>query len=250
MGVYPIIVLALMTASSYGWFFNRDPETATADGQDIDQECLEKADRGDCDFYTCFSRRLYCGQNQYILRHGLYYCQKMEIHKSSFTEQGQRFLEDVTRCMTTSLKPIYRQSYYNCHNLSHNAVAEMERCFRDHAFCTVFRTNTDNFGDIFEFTDLLTRGAGKIWRMIGRLGVSCTLQYAREGVDSIGDLISDGSRHVQEGLGQAVDLAQQGLGQVVDLAEQGVGHAVDLAQQGAGLAVDVANNAVETLTEN
>jgi len=180
MGVYEILAFSLMVACSQAFLLSRGNPVADHEGRPVNQSCLALADEGSCQFYSCFEQRLPCGRDWYILRHGQYYCNKMQTERPNFSEQGQNFLSDAQRCMTQALKPLYQRDYVDCHVLEHQAVASITPCFIDNAFCSTFREEPDNFFQIYEFSDLFTRGAGKVWREITELTVRCGTEYLRD----------------------------------------------------------------------
>ncbi|CAG5133686.1 unnamed protein product [Candidula unifasciata] len=166
-----------LSSVSASWF-RSDPPVATSDGRAIDQSCLALADQGSCDFYSCFERRLPCGRDWYILKTGLYYCNKIERQKVSFSPEGQQFLSNAQRCLTQSLKDMYQRDYVDCHDLEHDAVANITRCFT--GFCDVFESDSEHFLEIYEIRDLFSRGAGKVWRQIVLLATRCGGDALRE----------------------------------------------------------------------
>ncbi|XP_005101218.2 uncharacterized protein LOC101859417 [Aplysia californica] len=180
MGVYHVVLLALTVASCRAFWLSRGNPTALAEGRAVEESCLALADEGSCEFYTCFENRLPCGRDWYMLRHGQYYCNKMQRLSSTFTDAGQAFLSDAQRCLTQALKPLYQRDNVDCHSLEHQAVAAITPCFIDNAFCSVFRDNTDQFARIYDVGDLFTRGAGKVWREIAALALRCTHEYIRD----------------------------------------------------------------------
>lgn len=203
MGLYDLIVLALVAASAQAWLFNERTQTATSDDREVEQTCLDKADAGDCGFYECFERRLPCGRDGYMVRHGQYYCNKMEREKPTFSEEGQNFLDDAKRCMMQRLKEHYQREYTDCHDLEHDAIGSISDCFEDFAFCNVFRDESAKFWNIFEFSDLFRRGAGKIWREIFALTRQCSAVYLRDISSQAGQSISESINSMVDTLSEA-----------------------------------------------
>jgi hypothetical protein len=204
MALYGLVTLCLMVASTQALWWGRGSRVASANGAAIDQNCLNLADQGSCEFYGCFEDRLGCGREWYIVRHGQYYCNKMQRLKENFNEAGQRFLEDAQRCMTQRLKNVYQRDMVDCHALEHSAVENTTACFTDNAFCSVFRDNSEHFMDIYEFSDMFTRSSGKLWRAVTALGTRCTAEYIR-------DLASDASSHIREGFNQISESVSEHL---------------------------------------
>lgn len=180
MARFVVFALCLCLSSVSARWFRSDPPVATSGGRAIEQSCLALADQGSCDFYTCFERRLPCGRDWYILRTGLYYCNKIERQRLNFSPEGQQFLSDAQRCLTRSLKDLYQRDYVDCHDLEHDAVANITSCFTDNGFCNVFETDSQHFFDIYEIRDLFSRGAAKVWRQIVSLATNCGGEALRE----------------------------------------------------------------------
>ena len=162
---------------------------ATAQDRPINESCLALAEQGSCDFYTCFESRLPCGREGYMLRNGQYYCNKLNRNKSRFSPEGQQFLDDAQRCLTRSLKDMYERDFVDCHDLEHYAVQAIAPCFVDNGFCDIVEKDIEHFFDVYEFRDLFTRGAGKIWKTILNLGTRCGSEALTDLTSETGDFI-------------------------------------------------------------
>ncbi|XP_059161330.1 stanniocalcin-2-like [Physella acuta] len=180
MELFRLMVAVIGVSVASAFFFRSGTPVATADDREVEESCLALADAGSCDFYTCFERRLPCGREWYILKTGHYYCNKMQRHKNSFTPEGQTFIDDAQRCLTQSLKEVYRREYIDCHTLEHQAIESISTCFIENDFCDVLQANADKFFRVYEFSDLFTQGAGKVWRQIVSLATRCGEQTLRQ----------------------------------------------------------------------
>ncbi|CAL1544247.1 unnamed protein product [Lymnaea stagnalis] len=205
MTLTPVIVFLMMVSVSWALLFERSSPIASADDRAIAESCLALADQGSCEFYSCFESRLPCGREWYMLRTGHYYCNKMQRQKPNFSLAGQRFIEDAQRCLTQSLKDEYRLDDIDCHTLEHQAVDSITPCFINNDFCNAFRTDAAQFFRVYEFSDLFTRGAGKIWRQIVNMAAQCGGAAARE-------ITSDTSETVINTVNTFFDSLSRGVG--------------------------------------
>ncbi|RUS85190.1 hypothetical protein EGW08_007016 [Elysia chlorotica] len=173
-----LFILAFLINASFAFLFNHP--VAQAEGREAAQSCLDHAQSGNCEFYNCFEQRLPCGANYYMLKHGLYYCNKMVTRTPRFSPAGQEFLGNITKCLMEPLQEIYSRDSVDCHDLEHDAVAAIAPCFNQHNFCNVLRTDADEFFRIYEFSDLFTRGSVKLWRAMARIAADCGRHYTRQ----------------------------------------------------------------------
>ncbi|KAH9503764.1 hypothetical protein Btru_066573 [Bulinus truncatus] len=196
---HSVIFFCVALAVCNGFLF-RPNAHASADGRAVEASCLELADAGSCDFYACFERRLPCGRSWYILKTGQYYCNKMQRRKPNFSAAGQRFIDDAQRCMTQFLKDTYRSDDVDCHSLEHRAIDSITPCFTDNGFCGILRHDSAELFNLFEFGDLFTRGAGKLWREIFSLAATCARETINEIASSAEEVVSNTVDSVVENL--------------------------------------------------
>ncbi|KAK3767071.1 hypothetical protein RRG08_017946 [Elysia crispata] len=175
---FKLLILAFFVNASFAYFFQIP--VAQSQGREVEQSCLAHAQNGNCEFYNCFERRLPCGRNYYMVKHGHYYCNKIVAATPRFTSAGQEFLGNITQCLMEPLQEIYTRDSVNCHDLEHEAVAAIAPCFNQHNFCEVLRSDAEEFFRIYEFHDLFTRGATKLWRAMMTIAANCGNQYARQ----------------------------------------------------------------------
>ncbi|GFS19013.1 stanniocalcin-like protein [Elysia marginata] len=196
-----LFIIAILINASFAFWFHRPTPVAQADGREVDEACLQHAQNGNCEFYTCFDNRLPCGDDYYMKKHGSYYCNKTTNNMHRFTAAGQQFLTDIKVCLMEPLQELYTRDFIDCHDLEHEAVAAIAPCFNEYNFCEVLRTNAEEFFRIYEVTDLFTRGAGKIWRAILRIATDCGSQYTRQFSSDLSETLLNSANDFMNSLG-------------------------------------------------
>lgn len=201
------LLLPLLLSSCEGfWFLSNDrTQTATANDRPVDSTCLANIATGNCAFYTCFEQRLPCGREGYITRHGAYYCNRMAGAKSTFDAQGQAFLDNAQRCMMTRLREYYSKDYFDCHDMEHEAVANVTACFLENDFCTVFRANHQKFWNVFELRDLFSTGANKIWHAVMNLSVRCSQEFFSHSINNMNQQLHNTNNALMDSLSDTRD---------------------------------------------
>ncbi|KAK7097548.1 uncharacterized protein [Littorina saxatilis] len=173
MGVVQTLAMLLGLSSATALFFDRSNTVANANGQPIDEQCIAHGEAGNCEFYDCFEQRLSCGASGYMKKFGTPYCDRFQRSLSTFTPQGQAFVNGSSQCLTKALLPYYRQDQVDCHRLSHEAFDVVSSCYASNGFCVVLKDNAPVFMDIYQPKHLFQSGALKIWREILEVTYKC-----------------------------------------------------------------------------
>lgn len=214
MQLASLLALPLLVSCCHAWLFfsdDDDIQTATAVDRPIQQSCLDHISTSNCAFYTCFDQRLPCGREGYMLRHGAYYCNRMQGEKSNFDAAGQTFIDDAQRCMMTHIRPHYSTEYFDCHDFEHAAVANVTQCFIDNNFCGVFRDNAQAFHSLFAMRDLFNSGANKIWRAVLTLSTRCAREYFAASISNTNSQLSRHHSDLVESLSNTRDQLVESL---------------------------------------
>uniref|UniRef100_A0A0B6ZJE0 Stanniocalcin n=1 Tax=Arion vulgaris TaxID=1028688 RepID=A0A0B6ZJE0_9EUPU len=185
-----LFLILLCVPTSFAFLFRRDTPIATAEGA-VNEACLNMAEQGSCEFYTCFENRLPCGRDWYMVRTGGHYCNTMRRQRTNFSPEGQRFLNDSQQCLTRSLKELYRRDHIDCQELEDAAMSAITPCFTENAFCDIFEIDASHFIDVYEFTDLFHVGANRVWRLIVSLATRCGSEALREHSSTVGERVID-----------------------------------------------------------
>jgi hypothetical protein len=166
-----LVVLDVIAMSDAWFFFRRYPRARTKTPPN--PRCSALAIRGDCDFYSCFEKRLSCGKSWYNLKYGEQYCRDFKAYKKTFSPKGQKFITDAQKCLGRELLNYYNKYSIDCHDYTHEAFRAMSRCYMNNGFCEVLSKDAINFVSVFQPQHLFQRGALKIWREIVRIAYHC-----------------------------------------------------------------------------
>ncbi|XP_071087786.1 uncharacterized protein [Haliotis cracherodii] len=170
-----LCVAAIVVCFGLSEAFLWERRTATASGE-TDPQCFAHGSAGRCEFYSCFENRLSCGSRGYMSKYGGYYCARFAELYNTFDQQAKDWINATSRCMTERLLAYYNQETVQCHDLSHFAWNNWSACYLENGFCEVFWANRQAFWDIYQFRDLFSMGAGKIWREMMQITGQCAAQ--------------------------------------------------------------------------
>ena len=101
-----------------------------ARAQAFASECA--ASVGTCDYYLCQKELLGCSQGQYFEEFGFHRCEYFEETQSSYSAEGQEFLQSVRTCLQESLEA---KSSLTCSNARRVALKSHEDCYIQAGFC-------------------------------------------------------------------------------------------------------------------
>ena len=191
---------------------------------DEDDDCVRKANQGDCDFYTCFENRRNCGSKGYMLAYGRKYCNKFGEDYDNFTEQGQQWIDCTRQCLTGALRSSYRANTLagqGCHDVKVLAFHTHVDCYVNCGFCNIWSTNKAALFGVYSVKDFLQ------WQAIAQV-TSVGNQCFVTAIDSM------------------VLWAHSVGSHVVDVASQ-VGNAVSQVGDAISLAANVASQAKKVI---
>ena len=127
-----------------------------------DTTCTNKANRGDCEFYTCFENRRNCGSQGYMLGYGRKYCYRFGEHYDSFNDAGRKWIDCARKCLTGALIGSYQSSVpsgQGCTNLTSLAFNSHVNCYLRCGFCHVWSTNKLALLSVYNLGDFMSQQA-------------------------------------------------------------------------------------------
>ena len=124
--------------------------------------CISMANRGDCEFYTCFENRRRCGSSGYMLQYGRRYCNKFSEHYDKFTEAGKQWLVCARQCLTNALTDSYLSNVpagYECDRVRSLAFRTNVDCYINCGFCDIWSTNKRALFRVYRLWDFVQHRA-------------------------------------------------------------------------------------------
>ncbi|WAQ95934.1 hypothetical protein MAR_028624, partial [Mya arenaria] len=139
----------------------------------VDPKCMEKAQRGTCDFYQCFDEKTQCGAGGYALKFGATYCNRFGDYYSNFTSGGQKMIDCVRHCLTRFLLKYYEMPNGDCSAIESAAFDSHVNCYVSCNFCDVWNDNKKALYNVYELRDIAL--SPTIWSQMAEVGVTCLL---------------------------------------------------------------------------
>lgn len=178
-----------------------------------DDDCILKANQGDCDFYTCFENRRNCGVEGYMLAYGRKYCNRFGEHYDNFTFAGQKWIKCTRQCLTSALIDNYRADTpagNGCDEVISHAFLTHVDCYVDCGFCNIWDNNIGALLKVFSVKDLLQlKVTAQITSVSNRCftgAIDSVLKWARSvasDVDNIASQINEAAALIEEAVSQA-----------------------------------------------
>jgi len=144
--------------------------------------------------------------------------------------------------------------YFDCHDMEHEAVANITACFLENDFCTVFRANHQKFWNVFELRDLFSTGANKIWQAVMNLSVRCSQQYFSHSMNNMNQHLQSTNNALLDSLSDTRDNLADTLSETRDnLADQFAdthGSFMDTFRQTRDRVQGSINSLLDTLTSS
>lgn len=99
------------------------------------EECIQKGQNGDCDFYQCFEQRHPCVWNNFAIRHGWTFCRRLDEEYVNLTPEGKRWLNDTRQCAMGTMLAYYRSDRRQCRSLEQHMVGVHSSCSVQMGIC-------------------------------------------------------------------------------------------------------------------
>ena len=142
-----------------------------------DQHCIDLANNGDCEFYSCFENRRNCGPNGYMIGYGGKYCHRFGQHYDSFNAAGKKWIDCARKCLTKALIQSYQANApagNECANVTSLAFHTHVDCYHDCGFCHVWNSNKLALLSVYQLGDFL---AQRSLSQVYGVGKKCLLEY-------------------------------------------------------------------------
>eukprot|EP00918_Siedleckia_nematoides_P070155 GHVU01152914.1.p1 GENE.GHVU01152914.1~~GHVU01152914.1.p1 ORF type:complete len:189 (+),score=21.89 GHVU01152914.1:37-603(+) len=130
-------MLVCILAGGEAWLFRNRKSNPQPASTPKDQECIEKAKRGDCDFYTCFDMRHNCDYHNYALNYGLRFCTRFDERRAQFNQRAWDWINNTRVCTMQKMLPDYESEVIHCEDVEHTAKHAHSDCSAAHGLCDV-----------------------------------------------------------------------------------------------------------------
>ncbi|XP_066263914.1 uncharacterized protein [Branchiostoma lanceolatum] len=119
------------------------------------QTCVRYGRTGDCAFYgiPCLEKKFDCKVVGFPVGYGYRFCSKIVTHYEEFDADGKAWIDDVKKCLTKALIPIYKSKSYTCPLLKTFGMDTYPVCFAQAkgggGICKVIRTNREALQNVW-----------------------------------------------------------------------------------------------------
>ncbi|KAK2187429.1 hypothetical protein NP493_165g00017 [Ridgeia piscesae] len=153
-------------------------------------ECLDLAERGECDFYKCLEKTHRCGHTGYALGYGFRYCDRFTVHFHRLTSEGQRWMSAVRKCLMKELLEYYMTAAdKTCGTIKTFAFLSHPPCYvkSGPGFCSII-TDPRNYDALYrgyQLKDFVGDDWKVVWRQVQQTAFRCGGQMAQGFVDTL-----------------------------------------------------------------